>query len=70
MQKDYCKSRSEYDKEDIKQRKTGLSTTRELQTLEVLGMRKICVFGATRESSPQIMVLEGGREAKALLLAY
>ena len=44
--------------------------TRELQTLEVLGMRKICVFGAARESLPQIMVPEGGREAKALFLAF
>jgi len=33
-------------------------------------MRKICVFGAARESLPQIMVPEGGREAKELLLAF
>jgi len=44
--------------------------TRELQTLEVLGMRKICVFRAARESLPQIMVRKGGREAKALFLAF
>ena len=44
--------------------------TRELQTLEVLGMRKICVFGAARESLPQIMAPKGGREGKALLLAF
>ena len=44
--------------------------TRELQTLEVLGMRKIYVFGVARESLPQIMVPKGEREAKALLLAF
>jgi len=33
-------------------------------------MRKICVFGAARESLPQIMVPKGGREAKALFLDF
>ena len=50
--------------------KLDYQPTRELQTVEVLGMRKICVFGAARESLPQIMVPEGEREAKALLLAF
>ncbi len=44
--------------------------TRNLQTLEVLGMRKICVFETAREYLPQIMVREGGREAKALFIAF
>ena len=48
----------------------GYQPIRQLQTLEVLGMRKICVFGAARESLPQIMVPVGGREAKALFLAF
>jgi len=33
-------------------------------------MREIYVFGAAKESLPQIMVPEGGREGKALLLAF
>jgi len=33
-------------------------------------MMKIYVFGAAREYLPQIMVVEGGREAKALLLDF
>jgi len=33
-------------------------------------MRKICVFGERRQSLPQIMVPEGGREAKALFIAF
>jgi len=70
MKEDYFKSGSEHDKGDLKQVKLDYQPTKELQTLEVLGMRKICVFGATRESLPQIMVPEGGREAKALLLAF
>jgi len=44
--------------------------TKKLQTLEVLWMKKICVFGAARGSLPQIMVPRGGREAKALFLAF
>ena len=50
--------------------KLDYEPTRELQTLEVLRMRKICVFGVARESLPQIMVPEGGREAKELLLTF
>ena len=50
--------------------KLDYQPTRDLQTLEVLGMRKICVFGAAREYLPQIMVPEGGREAKELFLAF
>ena len=50
--------------------KMDYQPTKKLQKLEVLWMRKICVFGATRESLPQIMVPEGGREAKGLLLAF
>ena len=50
--------------------KLDYQPTREMQTLEVLGMRKICVFGAARESLPQIMVPEEVREAKELLLAF
>jgi len=44
--------------------------TRELQTLEVLGMTKICVFGAARESLLQIMVPEGVIEENALFLSF
>jgi len=50
--------------------KLDYQPTRKLQTLKVLGMRKIYVCGAIRESLPQIMVPEGTREAKALFLAF
>jgi len=50
--------------------KLDYQPTRELQTLEVLGMRQICVFGTARESLPQIMVPKGGREAKEIFLAF
>ena len=70
MQKEYWKLGSEHDKEDLKQRKLDYQTIRELQTLEVLGMRKICVFGAAREFLPQIIVPKGGREAKTLFLDF
>ena len=56
-------------KEIQRKAKLDYQPTRELQTLEFIGMRKICAFGAAREPLPQIMVPEGGREAKALLLA-
>jgi len=50
--------------------KLDYQPTKEPQTLEVLGMRKIYVFGEARDSLPQIMVPEGGREAKALLISF
>lgn len=48
MQKEYCKSRSEHDKEDLKKTKKEYQPARELQTLEVLGMRGYLHFWGSK----------------------
>ena len=70
MKEEYWKSGSEHDEEDLKKSKARLLAYEKLQTLEVLWMRKIYVFGATRGSLPQIIVPKGGREAKELFIAF
>ena len=63
----YFKDRNEHGEIDLQQSINLLTN----YTLEILWKRQICVFFvAARGSWPQFMVSEGGKESKALLMAF
>lgn len=63
----YFKDINAHGRRDLKQ---SINLLTNLQILEILCRRKIYVFGVARGYLPQFMVPKGGKEAKALLLAF